>query len=129
MRNEQLSVESNPGFLSFFTSLCDWSRLLAPLSKPIRFKANHDLVARIFPRLRQFVCLRVFSFLLIGLWYHFSFGFATLLRKALYLVDYPFTFNYQFHTLTRPLCRKIHHVDRFLLPSFSPHSCLHQLLT
>ena len=73
--------------------------------------------------------LRVFSFLLIGLWYHFSFGFAILLRKALYLVDYPFTFNYKFHTLTRPLCRKIHHVDRFLLPSFSPHSCLHQLLT
>ena len=56
MRNEQLSVESNPGFLSFFTSLCDWSRLLAPLSKPIRFKANHDLVARIIPRLRQFGC-------------------------------------------------------------------------
>ena len=34
-----------------FTLLCDWSRKLAPLSRPIRCKpnTNHDLVARVFP--------------------------------------------------------------------------------
>ena len=41
-----------------FTSLRDWSRKLAPLSPPIRFKTktNCDLVARVFPRFRQFAC-------------------------------------------------------------------------
>ena len=41
-----------------FTSFRDWSRKLAPLSPPIRFKTetNCDLVARVFPRFRQFAC-------------------------------------------------------------------------
>ena len=41
-----------------FTSLRDWSRKLAPLSPPIRFKTKTDcdLVARVFPRFRQFAC-------------------------------------------------------------------------
>ena len=44
---------------SCFTSLCDWSRKLAPLSQPIRFKpkTNRDLVTHVFPRFKQFACL------------------------------------------------------------------------
>ena len=39
-----------------FTSHCYWCRKLASLPRPIRCKSktNHDLVARIFPRFRQF---------------------------------------------------------------------------
>ena len=65
--------------------LCDWSRKLAPLSQPIRCKTytNHDLVTCVFPRFRQFGnfsfsshwLLKVFSFLLIGRWDYFGFGF------------------------------------------------------
>ena len=57
----QLNIQGNPGLHRFrFTSLCDWSRELASLSLPIRrkTKANHNLVARVFPRLRQFGCCR-----------------------------------------------------------------------
>ena len=48
-----------------FTSLSDWPRKLAPISHPIRCKTktNGDLVARVFPPLRQFTCLD-FAFLL-----------------------------------------------------------------
>ena len=56
MSHFQLSVESHPGLHWFcFTSICDWSRQLAPLSQPIRCKTktNHDGVARVFPRFRQ----------------------------------------------------------------------------
>ena len=52
-------VESNSGLYWFcITSLCDWSRKLAPLSKSItcKTKSNHDLVARVFPRFWRFVC-------------------------------------------------------------------------
>ena len=52
-------VESNSGLHWFcITSLCDWSRKLAPLSKAItcKTKSNHDLVARVFPRFWRFVC-------------------------------------------------------------------------
>ena len=44
---------------SCFTSLCDWSRKLTPLSQPIRFKpkTNRDLVTHVFPRFKQFACL------------------------------------------------------------------------
>ena len=58
--NFQLSVESNPGLHWFcFTTLCDWSRNLAPLFQPIRCitKTNRDLVTRVFPRLRPFTCI------------------------------------------------------------------------
>ena len=51
---------SNPGLLWLcFFSLCDWSRkTLATLStNQFKTKTNHDLVARVFPRFRQFVCL------------------------------------------------------------------------
>ena len=59
-RKFQLSVESNPGLHWFcFTTLCDWSRKLAPPSQPIRYKTktNHDLVTRVFPRLRLVTCI------------------------------------------------------------------------
>ena len=52
------SVESEQRLLSFcFTSLCDWSKRLARRSQPIRCrtKTNHDFVARVFPRFKQFV--------------------------------------------------------------------------
>ena len=55
--NFQFSVESNPGLHWFcFTVLCEWSRKLAPPSKPIRYKTktNRDLVTRVFPRLERF---------------------------------------------------------------------------
>ena len=51
---ERFSIEC-PQLLWFcFTTLCDWSRNLAPPSQPIRCKTktNHDLVTRVFPRLR-----------------------------------------------------------------------------
>ena len=42
-----------------FTLLCEWSRKLAPPSKPIRYKTktNRDLVTRVFPRLRPVTCV------------------------------------------------------------------------
>ena len=48
-----------------FTSLSHWSRKLTPLTRPIRCKTktNGDLVARVFPPLRQFTCFD-FAFLL-----------------------------------------------------------------
>ena len=41
-----------------FTLSCNWSRKLAPLSRPIRCKTKtkHNLVTRVFPRFRQFGC-------------------------------------------------------------------------
>ena len=40
----------------YLTSLCDWSRKLAPLSQPIKLKTEtkRSLVTRVFPRFRQF---------------------------------------------------------------------------
>ena len=64
--NFELSVKSYPRFYWFcFSSLCDWSRKLTPLSQPIkcktktnhdqeRFLSCHDLVTRVFPRFWQF---------------------------------------------------------------------------
>ena len=55
-----MSVERNPGLHWFcFTVLCEWSRKLAPPSKPIRYKTktNRDLVTRVFPRLRPVTCV------------------------------------------------------------------------
>ena len=82
---EQVSIEC-------FTSLCDWFRKLAQLSQPIRCKTktNHDLVARVFPRFRQFGFCFEFSLALKGIFlssywllWLFRFGFTTLNRKAL----------------------------------------------
>ena len=82
---EQVSIEC-------FTSLCDWFRKLAPLSQPIRCKneTNLDLVARVFPRFRQFGFCFEFSLALKGIFlssywllWLFRFGFTTLNRKAL----------------------------------------------
>ena len=49
-----------------FTSLSHWSRKLTPLTRPIRCKTktNGDLVARVFPPLRQFT------------WFDFAFLFT-----------------------------------------------------
>ena len=50
--------------LVLLTSLSDWSKKLAPLSQPIRYKTktNQDLVARAFPRSIQFCRFSYFSF-------------------------------------------------------------------
>ena len=66
----------------------------ATLFQPIRCKTkiNHDLVARVFPRFRQFGCvhfdfslaLQSIFFLLIGCWDYFDFSFTTLCQKAFY---------------------------------------------
>ena len=54
--NVQLSVESNPRLHWFwFTTLCNWSRKLAPPSQPIRFKT--ELMTRVFPRFRPVTCI------------------------------------------------------------------------
>ena len=54
------SVESNPGYHWFrFTTLYDWSRKLAPPSRPIRCKtkSNLNLVTCVFARLRPSKCI------------------------------------------------------------------------
>lgn len=72
------SVDNNPRLHWFcFTLLGDWTRKLAPISKPIRFntKINHDLVSHVFLHFGSFLGLvssslwhfRVFPFHLIGL--------------------------------------------------------------
>ena len=74
------------GFLNFALRLVQKTR--TTFSQPIRWKskADHDLVACVFPRFGQFSCdhwfLRVFSFILIGCRGHCNFGFMTLNRKA-----------------------------------------------
>lgn len=79
-------------FFSYF--LCDWARKFARLSQPIRCKtkANDGLIARVFPRFKQFGCfydkfssaLKEFPILLNGLSSYFGFGYMTLDRKAVY---------------------------------------------
>ena len=72
--NFQLNVQRNPGLLCFcFTSFCDWSRKLAPLSQPIRFKTliKRDLVIRVLPRFKQFACFPTSS----SLWLLVLFSF------------------------------------------------------
>ena len=51
------------------SSLCEGFRKLAQLSQPIRCKTktNHDLVARVFPRFRQFGFCFEFSLALKGI--------------------------------------------------------------
>ena len=84
--NFQLSVENNLGLPWFcFTSLCDWSRILAPLCQPIRCKtkSNHDLVARVFPRFEHFVCF-YFDFLLALIGIFLSSEWPLLLQLRFY---------------------------------------------
>ena len=80
------SVKSDLALLWFcFTSLCYWSRKLAPLSQPIRFttKSKCDAVARVFPRFRQFAAFtlslhwlpRIFFLFLICRWDNFGLFF------------------------------------------------------
>ena len=77
-----------------FSSLCNWSRKLAPTSQPIRCKTkikHDDLVTRVFPRFKQFGCFHFefsmapcdISFLLIGCCDNSGFGFTPFNRKAL----------------------------------------------
>ena len=78
-----MSVESNRRLRwSCFNSLCDWCRKLAALCQPIRCKidTNHNLVARVFPRFRQFsfyfefsLAPKSISFPLIGCCDYFCF--------------------------------------------------------
>ena len=44
---------------ALLSTLCDWSRKLAPPSQPIRCKSktNRDLVTRVFPRSRPVTCI------------------------------------------------------------------------
>ena len=90
---EQFSIycESNQGFfLLCFTSLCDWLRKLATLSRPNRFNTttNGELVtpfSRALGNLLVFILSshEMFSFLLIGCCQYFGSSFTTLNRKVL----------------------------------------------
>ena len=54
--NFQKSVQSNPELRWICLTISfDWSRKLAPSSRPIRCKAkiNRDLITRVFPRVRS----------------------------------------------------------------------------
>ena len=70
----------------YVTQPLDWSRKLAPSSQPIKCKAknNFDLVIRVFPLHKKFVCFQfVFSlandnFNLIGRCDYFCLSFSTL---------------------------------------------------
>ena len=67
----QLSVKKDPRLLQFcFISLCDWSRKLAPLSKPVKCRYL-ILVSRVFPRFHQVACF----WFLIGSWWCWPFFF------------------------------------------------------
>ena len=78
----------------FCSALSLSQKTRATLFQPIRCKTkiNHNLVARVFPRFRQFGCvhfdfslaLQSIFFLLIGCRDYFDFSFTTLCRKAFY---------------------------------------------
>ena len=98
-----------------FTLLCDWSRKLAPLSQPIRFKTktNH---ARFFPRFRQFCCLDFkFSLVLKGSFLYFDwhlwilgFGFRTLDPKRWFYCYSITKKSWKWKKLSKPLhCRQL----------------------
>ena len=73
-------------------SICDWSRNLAPLYQPIicKIETNHDLVARVFPRFREFGCFHFeFSLALQGILIfsdYFGCGFTPHSRKTLFTI-------------------------------------------
>ena len=90
---EQFLTECRNEIASVLHYFSVWSvQNLELLCRPIRCKtnANHDLVVRVFPRFGKFGCfffelsLAQFSFLLIGRWYYFVFGFTSHNRKALW---------------------------------------------
>ena len=69
--------------------LCDWSKKLMVYFQPIKknLKTNHDLVIRVFPRLKQFAFfftltsnwpMMMYALILIGRQDDFGFGFSTL---------------------------------------------------
>ena len=73
-------------------SICDWARNLAPLYQPIicKIETNHDLVARVFPRFREFGCFHFeFSLALQGILIfsdYFGCGFTPHSRKTLFTI-------------------------------------------
>ena len=83
-----MSVESNPGWHWFcLTTLCDWSRKLAPPSQPIRCKSktNRNLVTRVFPRLRPVTVLYLLWVLIGSLWNFPLFWLAVMITLFLVL--------------------------------------------
>lgn len=75
----------------------DWLRKFAPTFQPIKYKSkiSHDLVARVFPRLRKCAWLYLNlswrirnSYLLIDRSNYFCFGLTTVYQKALYLCKF-----------------------------------------
>ena len=86
---------------SYFTSLYDWARKLAPSSHPIRYQTetNYDLVACVFPRFRQVVCF----YLLIGrcanLWFCYYKAFLTYATLCSTFTEFV-VFLYRFFTLS-----------------------------
>ena len=71
-----------------YTSLRDWSRNLVPPSQPIkcRTRTSYDLVARAFPRFREFsFTFRSYGLLIVfvGHCHWLGFAFTSLSRKTL----------------------------------------------
>ena len=91
---EQFSIERNPKFcFASLPSMVGPKNASHPQPIECQTKTNHDLVACVFPRFRQFGCFHLefslaiknISFLLIGRFINnLGFGFMTLNRKALY---------------------------------------------
>ena len=78
-----IKVGSNPCLFCFcFSSVCDWSKELAPCSPPIRCKTktNHELRSKQFG---QF-CIKFSLALMIGCYDNFNFGSTMLNTKRLY---------------------------------------------
>ena len=71
-----------------YLTLCDWSRKLMPLSRPItcETKSNHDLVARVFRTLSSlfFFYFKYIQFLWFYSYDYVSLAIAKLNQKALY---------------------------------------------
>ena len=77
--------------LAFASSLCDWSRKLAPTSQTIRWKNynTHDLVTRVFPRFRLFArfwLLTIISSLYFSLIWHW-FGWSCWIFFTTYIIE------------------------------------------
>ena len=63
-----MGIDRDSGLLWFcFTSLCDWSKKLAPQSQPIKWKTktNLSLVTRVFPLVKQVAPFTLSSYWLI----------------------------------------------------------------
>ena len=56
MKQFSIVLKATRGLFRFcFTSLCDWSRKLAPLNQTIS-ATIHDSFGRVFPRFTRFAC-------------------------------------------------------------------------